>query len=678
MANGDAGGSSKLGQTTLGKTRKKLTPGEANFRQSAGLPNFRCGDCFFYEHGTCRVVAVEPNANDICDNFEPNTRGGMTSTQTSGATIARTDAEPVLSIKHLLITKVAEDRQTGEKRWFAKASGTEWDLYNERMSVELFRDFIKRAERRDAVPEPFSSKAWVGGLPYLGVAHYLDQDGFGIIGRTKQLWVDGNTLKARGEFEKSPIAQAAYESIHADIKNNVPLEQRVRISIAFLDWQHEHEGFGSFSRKSLADRCELCSKGTGGKVYKAGHLVHLATTRIPAYPSASIELEAKSMGKKSKRHADAESIVGKFADELEERDQKLVGRSASAGIDPSAVVIRQEKKKKRPWEKGKDEEEAPADEEETPAEEAPAEGEETPAEEAPAEEAPAEGEEAPPVEGEEAPVEDEEEEDEDEEYPPFGGAKSLAEAEAYLVKRAKSAPVLMDSLNVLAGVLSNIAGAEHRGPIRRALADYQTRLDSEVVKTLGDVRSILKEATMSDEPVTQPTTPVAGAEAAAVAAEATALVEAEQVHVLDEALLNLRAAFDEARATPVDAKARLGMLQQAVDVVAVAVAKNIGDQPAVATAGVSPDALAAAVQMAVAPLVAELAAVKGLISKAAPGAPVRRAIQPGSLLTARTVVGQAPSEVIMEADRGNTQTDKNVTPGLRSLVRRTVFGNGGG
>ena len=195
--------------------------------------------------------------------------------------------------KLLLITKVAEDKQTGALRWFARASGIERDLYNERMSVVLFDDFINRVERRDEVPEPFSSKAWNGGLPYLGIAHYLDMGGLGIVGTTEQLYIDGDLLKARGQFEKSPMALAAYKSIYDDIENNIPLEQRVRISIAFIDWAHNHEGDGGgeFKRRSLTDRCQLCADGRGEKVYLAGQLVHLALTRIPAYTTATIELE---------------------------------------------------------------------------------------------------------------------------------------------------------------------------------------------------------------------------------------------------------------------------------------------------------------------------------------------------------------------------------------------------
>jgi hypothetical protein len=306
----------KIGQ---GK-RQKLTVEEAGFRQGQGLASFRCGECFFYEQGKCRIVKANPSYGDVCNNFEPDRKGGMTSTQSPQALVRRSTIDhggekkksmanledgviavgplrklvPVVRAnKLLLITKVAEDKQTGIRRWFARASGIERDLFNERMSVVLFNDFINRVENRDEVPEPFSSKAWNGGLPYLGIAHYLDMSGLGIVGTTEQLYIDGDLLKARGQFKNSPVALAAYESIKADIEKNTPLEQRVRISIAFIDWAHDHEGKGggNFKRRTLLDRCELCADGRGEKVYLAGQLVHLALTRIPAYTTATIELQ---------------------------------------------------------------------------------------------------------------------------------------------------------------------------------------------------------------------------------------------------------------------------------------------------------------------------------------------------------------------------------------------------
>lgn len=300
---GDTGGSGSTGQTTTRpETQRKLTPGEANFRRGAGIANLRCGDCFFFEAGTCRIVDVQNiNPEDVCDQYEPDRRGKLTSGEAMGAGIVRAGNKnivgplrrvvPNVAIAEMYITRVAKDRQSGVKRWFSSASGVERDLYDERMSVDLFNDFVGRVESRDEVPPPFSSKAWNGGLPYLGVAHYLDLNGEGIAGPTEQIYIDGDYFKAKGTFSDSRLGAASYASIKRDIEEDLPHEFRVRVSIAFIDWKHEHEGFGTFTRRDMLDRCDMCERGLGEKIYKAGHLVHLALTRRPAYPKASIDLE---------------------------------------------------------------------------------------------------------------------------------------------------------------------------------------------------------------------------------------------------------------------------------------------------------------------------------------------------------------------------------------------------
>lgn len=312
--NGDAGGSGKTGQTTISDDQRKLESSEVNFQRHKGIPGFRCGDCFFYENGQCRIVTIMTvSPDDLCDEFEPDRRGKLTSGNITAPGVIKPESGekkksmataksmsvigplrrvvPTIVVAEMYITRVAEDKQTGVRRWSASASGIERDLYDERMSVELFNDFIKRAESREAVPIPFASEAWSGGLPYLGVAHYLDMNGHGIAGDTKQIFTDGDYFKARGDFRNSPLGLASYTSIKKDIDTELPHDFRVRISIAFIDWLHEHEGYGMFTRNSMIDRCDMCERGLGEKVYKAGHLVHLALTRRPAYPKASISLE---------------------------------------------------------------------------------------------------------------------------------------------------------------------------------------------------------------------------------------------------------------------------------------------------------------------------------------------------------------------------------------------------
>ena len=75
----------KIGQ---GK-RQKLTAEEAGFRRAQGLSGYRCGECFFYEQGKCRIVKVNPNYGDVCNNFNPNRKGNTTSTQSPQALVRR-------------------------------------------------------------------------------------------------------------------------------------------------------------------------------------------------------------------------------------------------------------------------------------------------------------------------------------------------------------------------------------------------------------------------------------------------------------------------------------------------------------------------------------------------------------------------------------------------------------
>lgn len=359
---------------------------------------------------------------------------------------------------------------------------------------------------------------------------------------------------------------------------------------------------------------------------------------------------------KSKREDDAESIVGKHAEELEAADQNLVGRSAQ-DIDPNAIVER------------KDDEEEDKEKSDDAKEE---ESEKDKSED-------------------KDKSKDKEKDEEDEDGPPFGGAKSLADAEIFMVERANGAPILMDSLSVLADVLTNIAGEEYGLAIRTELADWQTRLDAQVLKTLNSVQIMLdgKEETMPEESVVEePQADVTEAEAAPVAAEVEAQPEAEAdaesgEHVLDPVYASLQAAFDEASETPADVAVRLRMIQKPLEEFAAVIKANIGSEEAsVAEAsvggGVTIEQIQQAIAVGVAPIAAEVEALKSASAASAPvnpADPVRRALQTASL-----GVGQSgpPAEVtIPEAEFSNQKSSHNVTPGLRNLVRRTVFGNGG-
>lgn len=225
------------------------------------------------------------------------------------------------------ITKASYDEKTGERRWMATTSDTDFDSKNQRMSIELFNDFIRKAKSGAAVPVEFQSEYFKGGMPYVSVSHYPDFNGEGSVGETKELYTDGNRLKAKGIFYNTPLGIKAFEAIYKSIHDKEP--EPIRISIGFLDWKHRH-GDVMFNRKSLYDVCPICTKTKENVVFLSGQLIHLALTRVPVNQRTIIEAEVeKSM---TTRLEDAESIVGK--EEAEKLEKK-----AHATVEQSEAIV---------------------------------------------------------------------------------------------------------------------------------------------------------------------------------------------------------------------------------------------------------------------------------------------------------------------------------------------------
>lgn len=246
-----------------------------------------------------------------------------------------------LSEFSLRIERASLDKATQERRWRAVASDIDSDSYGDSMSLQLFSDFIQRIDAKERVPEEFRSEFWSGGLPYLSVSHYLDLNGDAVPGPTDAVFVDGRYLKAKGRFNNNPLGNACFDSVCKDLydEKSKTREDKVRISIAFLDWAHKHKSNGyEFERKSLEDACPECfrefidhiSNGTEikGKEFLKGHLIHLALTRVPVNKRTSMEVD-RSM---TTRKEDAASIIGEdLADEIDEK-ATLVGKSEALVI----------------------------------------------------------------------------------------------------------------------------------------------------------------------------------------------------------------------------------------------------------------------------------------------------------------------------------------------------------
>ena len=560
-----------------------LTKEQVDYRVQGGAPERRCGECLYFEAGKCTrgiIGLTNVDAGDVCAEFRHNLVDGS---------MSHTEAEIVLGMasltqRHLFINRVSQDPQTGVRRWYSTSSGIKRDLYDERMSTGLFKDFIKRIENREIPPGPFTSKAWNGGLPYVGIAHYLDLDGDGIAGKAEKAWVDGTHLKMKGAFEDNELGNAAYDSIQRDIENKVPPEERVRVSIAFIDWGHEHERIGQFMRKSLMDRCSFCEQGLGEKIYRKGHLVHLALTRQPAYPEADIQLEVRSM---SRRKEDAASIVGdELAEKMEKKDSETL-TARSADIDPNAVVIRQD---------GED------------------------------------------GDGKEEDVEKKEKDEEEDGmvYESLSGAKSLDEADAFLTSRSKDVP-LLDSWAIFASVLANIAGDEQREVVFQTVSEFQERLDIMALRALMKVSEMIEkaEAEVAEEDAADaPESDDGGT--ATVEEKSTTKVEE---HPLDEALMGLKDSFDTVMAETLPEAERLDALQAPITELANVIKRSVSGEVSVESSDIlNTEVVKAAFAEVVAPLQAEIADLSARLegSEVKPTKPVRRAIQVNQATTVAT------------------------------------------
>jgi len=236
----------------------------------------------------------------------------------------------VLAEFSMAIIKASFDRASGEMRWRAVASDTDEDLYEEKMSAELFSDFTNRIEANSSVPEAFApvicEEGWCGGMPYLSISHYRSGGGKNLPGTIAAVYKDGNRLKAHGTLSNSELGLAVFRAVNKDLSGTSEQENAIRISIAFLDLKHSHltpKGDYVFERKSAKERCPLCEEGVGGKTYLGGQLVHLALTRVPVNPRTLMEVERMDSKILTKKQ-DAESIVGEELVEALVTDSRAV------------------------------------------------------------------------------------------------------------------------------------------------------------------------------------------------------------------------------------------------------------------------------------------------------------------------------------------------------------------
>ena len=240
--------------------------------------------------------------------------------------------------------------ESAPMRWTAIDSDDDWDLYEERMSIDLYRDFVDRIEKGIPVPEPFADAIcehdWCGGMPYLSIAHFkAGTDKMNVPGSVESVFIDGTRLKSKGTLLDNEMGRRTFNALREDLymKEKSVDHKPVRISIGFLDLEHKHTAQQggqefTFTRSSVGQICPLCAQGIGGKIYMKGQLIHLAMTRVPVNPRTEMSITEKSMDEITTKKQDAASIIGEdLADSLEEKSIAsgiLVVRADSVGSDP--------------------------------------------------------------------------------------------------------------------------------------------------------------------------------------------------------------------------------------------------------------------------------------------------------------------------------------------------------
>jgi len=253
----------------------------------------------------------------------------------------------------LTIKSATVDKETGERRWRADNSNTEDDKAGDNMTQELFTSFLDRIEKKEPPPEEYTSDFWKGGIPYLSLSHYPDMNGDAIPGDVSAIYVDGKYLKSKGLMNDTPLGDAAWKALTDElqkVKAGEEVNDKIRMSIAFLDYKHKHKSndyiFERSSSNEVCPEClvELIRGEFPGKSYLDGLLVHLAMTRVPMNEDTTIDpdmLEERSM---TTRKKDAASIVGdELAEELEAK-AKEVGKSEALVIKAEEEVPAEEAK----------------------------------------------------------------------------------------------------------------------------------------------------------------------------------------------------------------------------------------------------------------------------------------------------------------------------------------------
>jgi hypothetical protein len=199
--------------------------------------------------------------------------------------------------------------RNGGMYWQGAISDDDWDQEDERLSVEIFRDFERQHK---AQHEPDYQP------PFVSLSHYdRMEDGSGEIGTIENIWTDGHVFYNDGWFKPTRLGRRVFEVVKSELERQQAgeeIENPVRFSIGFYPHQTMYEGEPK------------------RRVYLTGQYEHAALTRVPVNSRTGFtQLEEKSM---TTRHEDGVSIVGEdYEEDVDDLEAKQpVGKSQAEGL----------------------------------------------------------------------------------------------------------------------------------------------------------------------------------------------------------------------------------------------------------------------------------------------------------------------------------------------------------
>jgi len=211
-----------------------------------------------------------------------------------------------MDMKYLSMAISKISKRQGVMQFETTASDTEWDSQDERLTLELFEDFIRRENTK---------KAELGDEyipPYLSISHFQMP-----VGDVNSIWIQGNRFKTRGIFYDDKYGRALFKAILQERAGAEEIEDPIRVSIGF--WP-------------------LNAREEDGKIaYTQGEFDHEASTRVPVNVRATFdEVIEKSMTTKKE---DAASMIGEeLAVELDDDER----RRKEKGVLEDGMVIKSE------------------------------------------------------------------------------------------------------------------------------------------------------------------------------------------------------------------------------------------------------------------------------------------------------------------------------------------------